>query len=266
MALKEIYEEMGNEELLRAFENLKVYREEAKFIIVEEIRKRKLVSDEGIEEKLTLIKKYEEENQNEGNKKVNIIRKYEDEKEELGRYSKRMISATLVGISAFLLYVVLQISSGILTINWLDTEGKIFNKTVRQEEVTRTTGKGLSRKTRKEIVIHYHFKYKYLVNNIEYTNDQMSAGKLEEPYHYKENFEKYNEGQKITIYYNPKKPNQSFLIKYPYEKIIINTILITIFIYFFCVYIKKKSEKYNISIKFLSGEFIIYCVMWFFLM
>ena len=42
MALKEIYEEMSNEELMDRYKNFQDYRDEAKTVINEEIRKKSL--------------------------------------------------------------------------------------------------------------------------------------------------------------------------------------------------------------------------------
>ncbi len=61
MGIKEIYEEMSDEELLERFKNFKDYREDGKKAIIEELRKRNLVREEEIEKKLDGIKKYEEE-------------------------------------------------------------------------------------------------------------------------------------------------------------------------------------------------------------
>ena len=42
MALKEIYEEMSNEELMDRYKNFQDYRDEAKTVILEELRKKSL--------------------------------------------------------------------------------------------------------------------------------------------------------------------------------------------------------------------------------
>ncbi len=61
MALKEMYEEMSNEELLDRYKDFQDYRDEAKVIILEELRKRKIVSEEEMEKKLNSFRKYEQE-------------------------------------------------------------------------------------------------------------------------------------------------------------------------------------------------------------
>ncbi len=65
MALKEMYEEMSDEELLERYEDFQDYRDEAKAVILEELRKRKLLGEEEMEKKLDLIKKHKEEKRKE---------------------------------------------------------------------------------------------------------------------------------------------------------------------------------------------------------
>lgn len=61
MALKEMYEEMSNEELLERYKDFQDYSDGAKEVMLEVLRDKKLVREEEIEKKLNNIKKYEEE-------------------------------------------------------------------------------------------------------------------------------------------------------------------------------------------------------------
>ncbi len=63
MGIKEIYEEMSDEELLERFKNFKDYREDGKKAIIEELRKRNLVREEEIE-KISVSENRNIENEN----------------------------------------------------------------------------------------------------------------------------------------------------------------------------------------------------------
>ena len=56
MGIKEIYEEMSDEELLERYSEVEKYFENAQEILIDEIRKRNLVREEEIEKKLDGIK------------------------------------------------------------------------------------------------------------------------------------------------------------------------------------------------------------------
>lgn len=67
MALKETYEEMSDEELLERYKDFQDYRDDAKTVILEELRKRKLAVEEEINKNFISLNSLEK-NQNESNK------------------------------------------------------------------------------------------------------------------------------------------------------------------------------------------------------
>lgn len=69
MTLKETYEEMSDEELLARYKDFQDYRDDAKTVIIEELRKRKLVGEEEIEKKFISLN-LSEKTKAEGNKKT----------------------------------------------------------------------------------------------------------------------------------------------------------------------------------------------------
>jgi hypothetical protein len=78
MALKEMYEEMSDEELLERYKDIEKYFEIAQETLINEIRKRKLVGEEEIEKKLDSIKKYEEEKSKENEKVEEKVKELEN--------------------------------------------------------------------------------------------------------------------------------------------------------------------------------------------
>ncbi len=256
MGIKEIYEEMSDEELLERFKNFKDYREDGKKAIIEELRKRNLVGEEEIEKKLDGIKKYEEEK----SKETQII------EENKSNYSKKYSTLTMSNASKFVMFFLLW---GIIGINqfffvtisafptlfWEKTKAQIINI----EEIKKTT----NRNHVEEIITLHKVSYKYKVNNTDYLSNRMYPLKIYDGSGAKHIAQNYKKGDVIQIYYDQKIPTKSVVYRYDRGNIwmfIFSIIFILIFIM-----ANKKAErdfgtefkKKQIVIVALVAEFII---------
>lgn len=260
MALKEIYEEMSNEELLDRYKDFQDYRDEAKAVILEELRKRKIVSKEEIEKKLNSFRKYEQE-------KVKEEKKVEAKSKENIKDKNAKNYFALRGIGGIFLILLMMGSGifvdsfltfgyGVATLSWKETKAKIINFNTEKRMVKR-------RDRTEEKVTDYYFDYVYNVDGIKYENNQMSAGKIEE-IHYRDKIGKnLKDGDELVIYYNPKNYSQSIVVKYSLKTSLLEFFSSVIILLLFYLGILKYESDYGekVSKKFISYMFLLFCVI-----
>lgn len=207
MTLKETYEEMSDEELLKKFKHFQRYRDESKLIMLEELRKRKLVGEEEIEKKLKRIE--EPENQNNMN---NPNEKISEQQTKLPIVQASLLSRGLILFLAMGLGLInlstITFISGISTLSWKESKAQILN--ISKEVVTRH---------KEEVIYHYLFLYKYTVDGIEYTNSRAEPYKADDQAAIGKLAHKYKEGDYIKIIYNPKNPSKSLVYRYSLKEL-----------------------------------------------
>lgn len=183
MALKEMYEEMSNQELLERYKNFQDYRDDAKEVMFEVLRDKELVAEGEIEKKLNAIKKHEEE-------KVKEM----DNRNEYFEFplAKEMIRLSvytpdLVAHLALLGWIIFSMS---MIINMFSL---FFN----------TTDGIIVKLENRKITYQYHLDGENIVSNKTTLVDPILEG----------NTSNLRIGSKITVYYSPFFKNKSVLIR-----------------------------------------------------
>lgn len=238
MTLKETYEEMSDEELLEKFKHFQRYRDESKLIMLEELRKRKLVGDEEIlEKKIDLEKK--QENQNNTNKPNEKILEQQTKLPIVqASLLSRGLLILLIGGLFFVNLSVIKFIFGISTLSWTETKAKI----VKIEQFKKT--KIINNEERMKVL--YVVKYEYIVDGVKYTNDRIQSLKTDEQAFKYQLTRERSEGDDIQINYNPNNPSESLVYKYSLKELLWGIFgLFLIFLFYLSV--KKTEKDFNIK-------------------
>ncbi len=254
MGFKEIYEEMSVEELLERYKNFQDYRDNAKEAMVKVLSDRKLISQEEFEKKLKSIRKYVEDKIEEvgENEEVKINKKMKNPM-ALSGVGKILMVFLILGV-VLLTDSLLTFGYGVATLSWKETKGKIINFNSKERIAENKDGT-------KEKITDYYFDYLYNVDEIEYENNQISAGSMEED-HYRNNIGKnHKEGDALVVYYNPKNHRQSIVVKYSLKTSVLKFIISLIVLSLFWLGILKYEEDYDeeVSKKSIGYIFLLIC-------
>lgn len=254
MGFKEIYEKMSVEELLERYKNFQDYRDNAKEAMLEVLRDKKLISQEEFEKKLKSIRKYVEDKIEEvgENEEVKINKKMKNPM-ALSGVGKILMVLLILG-AVLLTNSLLTFGYGVATLSWKETKGKIINFNSKERIVENKDGT-------KEKITDYYFDYLYNIDKIEYKNNYISAGSMEEN-HYRNNIGKnHKEGDVLVVYYNPKNQRQSIVVKYSLKTSVLKFIISLIVLSLFWLGILKYEEDYDeeVSKKSIGYIFLLIC-------
>lgn len=254
MGFKEIYEKMSNEELLEKYKKFEKYRDNAKEAMVKVLSDRKLISQEEFEKKLKSIRKYVEDKIEEvgENEEVKINKKMKNPM-ALSGVGKILMVLLILG-AVLLTNSLLTFGYGVATLSWKETKGKIINFNSKERIVENKDGT-------KEKITDYYFDYLYNIDKIEYKNNYISAGSMEEN-HYRNNIGKnHKEGDALVVYYNPKNQRQSIVVKYSLKTSLLMIFLSIIILLLFYLGILKYEDDYDeeVSRKSIGYIFLLIC-------
>ncbi len=134
-------------------------------------------------------------------------------------------------------FIVRKAKNGSSSINWPTTEGKV----VASEINSRWGGRYSLPGTLWFIKLHYpKVIYEYCVNGKSYTSETLSFFRLEGCHLFyrtaKRFMEQYPPGQVITVYYNPKNPQESTLLTGPTVKFFMLRLLLAILVTLLAIY------------------------------
>lgn len=235
MAIKEMYEEMSDIELLERYKTIEDYQEGAKPIMLEEIRKRKLVSEEEIEKKLkTLHKKMSEPKK--------IVKKRKGNNYYIS--PNQALAGLIIPFAIGLMLINLGIYDffqGAYTIPWKETNATIvkIDKQVKLKKIKNKIGET------KEIETYSgNILYTYSVENKKYTGGNISYNKISKIHESNKTLKESNVGDTISIKYNPRSPNQSIIFGFSFKSLwylAIGLFLILIFV----VLIQKADDDFD---------------------
>lgn len=194
MALKEMYEEMSNEELLERYKEIEKYFENAQETLINEIRKRKLVGEEEIEEKLDSIKKYEEEKTKENEMGEEKAKEMENRNE----YFEFPLVKEMVRLRG---YYTLHLAAHLALIGWI-----IFSISIIINSFSlffKTTDGIIVKIENRKIVYQYNLDGENIVSDKTTLMDSVLEGSTS----------KLSIGSKIAVYYSSFFKNKSVLIR-----------------------------------------------------
>lgn len=240
MTIKEMYDEISDEEFSERCKNFQNYSDEEKDIILEKMREKIVVEEETEEKK---------------KKKVNKnswINQY-----GAGRF---IIIFYLMGIGLVTIPI-FDFMTGFYSLFWEKTDAKIIYLTKKVEIIK-------SIKNGKESVREkYSGKliYEYKVEGKTYKNTKIYFNNVEEASEKDTLLRNTSEGDTINISYNPKNPNQS-IVKVFSIKYFLITELIGMFILKLCHKLIKKSKEEGIEFpkgikKFFTVVFISFVLL-----
>lgn len=252
MTLKEIYEQMSNEEVLERYTKIERYKNESKQLIFEELKKRKLILKEELDEKIEFTEKVKFSNED-SIKEKEIIKKVSHSPNTMlgGVFIVLLMmgSGLFVDSLAHLIY-------GSITNSWKETKAEIIN--LRSEEKT-----VINKDKTEEKVMMYYFDYEYFVDGDKYLNNQMGAGKIEENHYYNLIGKKHKNGDFISVFYNPKNSEQSIAVKYSLGTAFLEFVVSMIILLLFYLGILKYEDDYGekVSKRFVRYMFLLFCVV-----
>ena len=183
MALKEMYEEMSDEELLERYKDIEKYFEIAQETLINEIRKRKLVGEEEIEKKLDSIKKYEEEKSKENEKVEEKVKELENRNE----YLEFPLVKEMVRLRG---YYTLHLAAYLALLGWI-----IFSISIIINSFSlffKTTDGIIVKIENRKIVYQYNLDGENIISDKTTLIDPILDG----------NTSKFRIGSKIAVYYS----------------------------------------------------------------
>ncbi len=195
MALKEMYEEMSDEELLERYKDIEKYFETAQETLINEIRKRKLVGEKEIEKKLDSIKKYEEEKTEE---KKKVERKCREINENDNQYFYFPLAKEMVRLRG---YYTLHLAAHLALLGWI-----IFSISIIINSFSlffKTTDGIIVKIENRKITYQYNLDGENIVSDKTTLMDSVLKGSTS----------KLGIGSKIAVYYSPFFKNKSVLIR-----------------------------------------------------
>lgn len=235
MALKEQYEKMNDDEVLERFERLSDYFEYAREIIIDEVIKRKLKTEEETKRKIKDVEVFEHAIKNNGNKN-NVVTPNKNAYSNTGNYMTRGLIIFLIGGLGLITGTFFDFIVGVKTLFWTEADAKIITA---EKIVDGYTEKG-------EVSYTYNSAYEYSVLGKKYISTKLNYTKREDISSMKNFFYHYNNyGINIKIRYNPSDPEKS--VVYPYSVkmelffLVFGIILVKIFLWS----VKKASEEFG---------------------
>ena len=134
------------------------------------------------------------------------------------KLDKRIQAALIImligGVLSFFYY--LKINKANSSSSWPSTTGKVISSNVKQSlfNILRIRPRRNGFRRRGDSFYYIDIQYEYEVEGAPYTSDRLSllSNYIKNP-SYSETVKKYKKNKKLTVYYNPEKPEQAILVR-----------------------------------------------------
>lgn len=216
--------DMLNEDIMKKYECIHQYAPDKRELIINEIKKRGLLTEDEIEKTLQELEENLETNNEDSTNKNTLMLKnllntlkdmfpYEESQEN--SFSKVMRDRASALLCAYYISIIFQFTSGFPTIFWKDVDAKLYS----------LTGKAYINENS-----YYHLKYQYTVNGKTYVNDKTHYGFIMNTSLIKWAIISLSNGEEVTIKYNPYDPEDSTIIgfvglhSWDYSLIVLSTL------------------------------------------
>lgn len=225
MDLKKAYEEITDKELVERAKNIQDYFPEVQEIMINEIKKRGINNDE-LDRKIVALK-VDQPLALSKNKKI------AESYGAAGKIVSIFLFSGLLSITIGIIYLFI----GVYKYGWIETKAVV---TKAEKIHTGYTDKG-------EHKFRYEFEYKYVIDGIEYFSNTLTynndnSGDVENE------FLSYKD-KGITIKYNPKNVEESYVFGYSLEDLVLLPLGGIYILISYLLLKKAKSEGYNVSKK-----------------
>ncbi len=250
--------DMLNEDIIKKYECIDEYTFDKRELIINEIRKRGLLTEEVIQEKLHALKKIEATNENLENENFYIFKSLLNTLKNMFPYEesqKKSSSNVIWGrrkgrisvfFSAYYIYIIFQLISGFPIIFWKDIDAK-------KAYIAESS--------------YHHLKYQYTVNGKTYINDKTHYGFIFNDSLVTDAIFSLNNGETIKIKYNPYDPKDSSIIGFVGLRLRDYLLIICIALWYSFSFWRKNLTKQQIitelfiDILFGFPLFVVYAAM-----